>query len=151
MVQAKMPFLLLFMYPDWSLTPFIVFCSYKNIINVIYFIFLILIFFFDTETFQGFFLQNDHDVKVDTTTLEVINNFSFFFSLTDFLAVNAKVGCCFIEVILSVLQHKLFKSVCSLKNRLHFFLLCLIPKRAIRKFGECLLKRIQSALKGLIQ
>ena len=51
MVQAKMPFLLLFMYPDWSLTPFIVFCSDKNIINVIYFIFLILIFFFDTETF----------------------------------------------------------------------------------------------------
>ena len=55
MVQAKMPFLLLFMYTDWSLTPFIVFCSDKNIINVIYFIFLILIFFFDTETFQGFF------------------------------------------------------------------------------------------------
>ena len=50
MVQAKMPFLLLFMYPDWSLTPFIVFCSDKNIINVIYFIFLIF-FFLATETF----------------------------------------------------------------------------------------------------
>ena len=55
MVQAKMPFLLLYMYPDWSLTPFIVFCSDKNIINVIYFIFLILIFFFRHRNILGFF------------------------------------------------------------------------------------------------
>ena len=56
MIQAKMPFLLLFMYPDWSLTPFIVFCSYKNIINVIYFIFLI--FFFSTQKhFMVFFYK----------------------------------------------------------------------------------------------
>ena len=39
MVQAKMPFFFLLMYPDWPLTPFIVFCSDKNIINIIYFIF----------------------------------------------------------------------------------------------------------------
>ena len=58
MVQAKMPFLLLYMYPDWSLTPFIVFCSDKNIINVIYFIFLILIFFFSTQKhFRVFFYK----------------------------------------------------------------------------------------------
>ena len=55
MVQAKMPFLLLFMYPDWSLTPFIVFCSDKNIINVIYCIFLILIFFFWHRNILGSF------------------------------------------------------------------------------------------------
>ena len=57
MVQAKMPFLLLFMYPDWSLTPFIVFCSDKNIINVIYFIFLILIFFSTQKHFRVFFYK----------------------------------------------------------------------------------------------
>ena len=38
MVQAKMPFFFLLMYPDWPLTPFIVFCCDKNIINIIYFI-----------------------------------------------------------------------------------------------------------------
>ena len=147
MVRAKMPFFFLLTYPDWPLTPFIVFCSDKKYYqyNLFHF-FLILILFFGHKNLGVFFLQNDHDVKVDTTTLQVIN---LFFSLTDFLAVNAKVWCCFIEVILSVFQHKLFKSVCCLKNLLHFFLLCLIPKRAIRKSGECLLKRIQSALKRI--
>ena len=133
-----MPFFFLLMYPDWPLTPFIVFCSDKNIINKIYLIFFLILIFFLTKR------SRRESRNYDTT-----GNKSFFFSLTDFLAVYAKVGCCFIEVILSVFQHKLFKSVCSLKNLLHFFLLCLIPKRAIRKSGECLLKRIQSALKRI--
>ena len=50
MVQAKMPFFFLLTYPDWPLTPFIVFCSDKKYYqyNLFHF-FLILIFFLDTK------------------------------------------------------------------------------------------------------
>ena len=82
MVQAKMPFFFLLMYPDWPLTPFIVFCSDKKYYqyNLFHF-FLILIFFFGHKNLGVLFLQNDHDVKVDTTTLQVINHFCLFFPL----------------------------------------------------------------------
>ena len=105
-----------------------------------------MIFFLDKNL--GVFFPTKRS-RSESRHYDTTGNKSFFFSLTDFLAVNAKVWCCFIEVILSVPQHKMFKSVCCLKNLLHFFLLCLIPKRAIRKSGECLLKRIQSALKRI--
>ena len=80
MVQAKMPFFFLLTYPDWPLTPFIVFCSNKKYYqyNLFHFFFNFN-FFFWHKNLGVFFLQNDHDVKVDTTTLQVINHFCFFF------------------------------------------------------------------------
>ena len=83
MVQAKMPFFFLLTYPDWPLTPFIVFCSDKKYYqyNLFHFFLILIFFFFWTQKFRGFFptkRSRRESRHYDTTGNK---SFLFFFPL----------------------------------------------------------------------